>query len=73
MSATPHDALVKVIFSQLTHAAGLLRAMLPPALAARMDFSTLALRPGSFVNRHLWARHTDLLFSVKVAGHEVLI
>jgi predicted transposase YdaD len=70
---TPHDALVKVIFSQLAHAAGLLCAVLPPPMVARMDFSSLVLRPGSFVNRLLRARHTDLLFSVKVAGQEVLI
>lgn len=73
MTPTPHDALVKAIFSQLEHAAGILQAVLPPALAARIDFSTLALCPGSFVDRLLRGCHTDLLFSAKVAGQEVLI
>jgi predicted transposase YdaD len=73
MTPTPHDALVKVIFSQVEHAAGLLRAALPPAIAARIDFSTLALRPGSFVDRQLRGRHTDLLFSATMAGREALI
>jgi predicted transposase YdaD len=73
MTTTPHDALVKVIFSQLEHAAGILRLVLPPPLAARIDFSTLALCPGSVVDRQLRGRHTDLLFSAKLAGQQVLI
>ena len=46
-----HDGLFKATFSQVEHAAGELRAILPPALVARLDFSTLTLCPGSFVDR----------------------
>ncbi|MFT3774167.1 MAG: Rpn family recombination-promoting nuclease/putative transposase [Minicystis sp.] len=69
----PHDALVRAAFSQTAHAAGFLLAVLPRAIAARVDFSTLTLRPGSFVDRALRRRHTDLLFSAKLAGREALV
>jgi predicted transposase/invertase (TIGR01784 family) len=73
MTTTPHDALVRRTFSQIEHAAGLLRVMLPPAIAARLDLATLALCDGSFVDRLLGHGHTDLLFSVNVAGQKALI
>jgi predicted transposase YdaD len=68
MSTTPHDALFKTIFSQPEHAAGELRLALPPSLVAHIDFATLTLRPGSFVDEALRERSTDLLFSVQLAG-----
>jgi predicted transposase YdaD len=73
MTATPHDALFKTTFSRLEHAEQLLRALLPKALVDRMDFSTLRLCPGSFVDEALVDRHTDLLFSVEIAGRRALI
>jgi predicted transposase/invertase (TIGR01784 family) len=68
-----HDALVKTAFSQVEHAEGELRLLLPPELVARIDFSTLALRPGSFVDEALKERHSDLLFSVAISGRSALI
>lgn len=70
---SPHDALVRATFSQIEHAAGMLRATLPPEIAARVDFPTLSVLAGSVVDRGLRSRHTDLLFSVRVAGGEGLI
>ena len=37
----PHDALVKWTFSQREHAAGLLKAALPPEVVAAVDWGTL--------------------------------
>jgi predicted transposase/invertase (TIGR01784 family) len=68
-----HDALVKTAFSQVQHAEGFLRLVLPPALVARIDFSTLALRPGSFVDEALKERHSDLLYSVAISGRSALL
>ncbi len=62
---TPHDALFKATFSQVRHARSLLRSVLPPALAAAVDWSTLRRRPGSFVNEELTEQHTDLLFHAR--------
>jgi predicted transposase YdaD len=73
MSNTPHDALFKATFSQVEHAAAALRAILPPALAARINFGTLALVPGSFIDQRLASSHSDLLFSAKLSGRTVLI
>ncbi len=73
MTTTPHDSLVKRTFSQIEHAAGLLRVALPEAIAARIDLSTLALCSGSFVDPVLGSRRSDLLFSVNLAEQKVLI
>ena len=63
MISNPHDALFKAILGQPEHARGTLRAVVPPSLAEALDWSTLALRPGSFVDAALRYQHTDLLFS----------
>jgi predicted transposase/invertase (TIGR01784 family) len=70
---TPHDSLVRAILSRPEHAAGYLRHLLRPALAARFDWSTLRLVSGSYVDQALRGRHSDLLFSVKCDGADVLI
>jgi hypothetical protein len=64
----PHDALFKGVFSDLQHARPLLQAALPAGLSKAIDWSTLELRPGSFVDGALRARHSDLLFSARVRG-----
>lgn len=63
MVPNPHDTLFKVVFSQLEHARGLLQTVVPPALAALVDWSTLALEPNSFVDAALRWQYTDLLYS----------
>lgn len=68
VTATPHDALFKAAFSQVEHVADELRHVLPAALVARMDLGSLALQPGSFVDDELRAHHTDLLFTLQLAG-----
>jgi hypothetical protein len=62
---TPHDALVKAVFSDPEHAAGELRHVIDPAFGARVDWSTLRLVPGSYVDDNLRDRHTDLLFAAR--------
>ncbi|HEX2688290.1 MAG TPA: Rpn family recombination-promoting nuclease/putative transposase [Kofleriaceae bacterium] len=63
MLLTPHDALFKAVFGQPEHARGTLRAVVPSALAEALDWATLTLRPGSFVDAALTHQHTDLLYS----------
>jgi len=69
----PHDALFKTTFSSPEHAAGELRQVLPKALVDKLDFSSLQLVPGSFVDKALRGRHTDLLYSIKMGRRRVLI
>ncbi|WP_437854337.1 Rpn family recombination-promoting nuclease/putative transposase [Sorangium sp. So ce363] len=66
MTPTPHDALFKSTFGQPEHAAAALRQALPAALAARIDFASLALQPGSFIDDALAASHSDLLFTARL-------
>jgi predicted transposase YdaD len=73
MQPNAHDALFKATFSRIEHAASALRGILPPALAARVDFRTLALCPGSFVDEALKERWSDLLFSASLEGRPVLL
>ncbi len=68
MSTQPHDAVFRAVFSQPEHAAGELQAVLPAALSARIDWSTLRREPGSYIDEELRGRHTDLLFSVVARG-----
>lgn len=73
IAPTPHDALFKSVLSNPDHAAVLLRAVLPPAIVRHVDWSSLTLTPGSFVDEKLAQRHTDLLFRVNVAGIDALV
>jgi putative YhgA-like transposase len=63
MISTPHDLLFKAVLGRPEHARGALRAVVPPMLAQELDWSTLTLRPGSFVDSALAHRHTDLLYT----------
>lgn len=73
MTTHPHDALFKRTFGQVEHARGLLQSMLPPELSAAADWSTLSPCDGSFVDADLGARHSDLLYAVKLGGREALL
>ena len=61
--STPHDALFKGVLGQPEHARGTLRAVVPAVLGEALDWSTLTLCPGSFVDVALAQQHTDLLYS----------
>ncbi len=74
MIPDPHDAFVKVVFGKPEHAQGMLRAVVPAAVAEGLDWSTLALRPGSFVDLALKEQHTDLLYTATWRdGGELLV
>ena len=68
-----HDALVRYIFGEPEQMAELLRACLPPAMAAAIDWSTLRRVEGSFVDEALQNRRTDMLFEVRMGEATVLL
>ena len=72
MSQNPHDALVRAVLGQPEHARGVLRAIVPPAVASAVDWSRLTLQPGSFVDVGQVSRHTDLLYAVRWRAGGVL-
>lgn len=60
-----HDSFFRVIFGGYpSAAAGALRAILPPRLAAALDFDRLEAMSGEFVTAALRQRRVDLLFRV---------
>jgi predicted transposase/invertase (TIGR01784 family) len=70
----PHDALFKLVLGQPEHARGMLRAVVPAVLGEALDWETLTLRPGSFVDAALGQQHTDLLYTATWRdGGEVLV
>lgn len=70
MTARPHDALFKETFSDVANARGELTSVLPADVSALVDWDTLRLEPGSFVDQALRETMTDLLFSVRIGGRE---
>lgn len=71
--SSPHDALFKYIFSQPEHAGSELRAVLPAALSARLDWSSLEPQPASFVDERLNARQADLLFTIRCEDRQAYL
>jgi predicted transposase YdaD len=65
---TPHDALFKASFKNPQHAAAVFRQVLPTGLAETLEWDTTRREAGSFIDLNLAFRHTDLLFSVQLAG-----
>ena len=73
MAQSPHDAIFKAVFSELDNATGVLRRMLPPFVEGTVDWASLQVEPGSFVDRRLGHRHSDLLFSVQAGPSRLLL
>jgi len=70
---SPHDALVKEGFSVPEHAAAELKAVLPAALAESIEWATLRIESGSFVDKALEQSHSDLLYSVRLQNEQALL
>ena len=69
MTQRPHDALFKLAFDQPDQLADLCRGLLAPELAAAIAWDTAPRTPGSFIDPALADFHSDLLFTVNLAGH----
>ncbi|MCU0867896.1 MAG: Rpn family recombination-promoting nuclease/putative transposase [Planctomycetes bacterium] len=73
MSRSPHDELFRYAFQQVEHAAGLFRSLLPPAVVAAIDWSTLRLQAGSYVDKRLRREQSDLLYSTRIGPRPALL
>lgn len=71
--ARRHDELFKHTFGDPEHAANALQGILPALVVATIDWSSLEVLPGSFVDEALRERHTDLLYRVRIQGRKALI
>lgn len=70
----PHDSLFRFAWSDLATARSHFENILPPTLIARLDWGTLKLGSGSFVDEAFKDFHSDLLFEVYTQdGNPVLL
>jgi len=67
---SPHNALFLSVFSRKEEAIDELRAILPPAIVERIDWDTLTLVDGSFIDPRLSHRQSDLLYTVRLHSAE---
>jgi len=63
--AHPHNNLVQVVMSDLAEARSFLQSYLPQELSQGLNWSTLKLREGSFIDEDLRGSETDLLYEVE--------
>ena len=68
-----HDALFKAVFSTTEDARGLLASVLPEKVVVAVDWSTLTLEPGSYIDAALRQSHSDLLYRVQAKGDRPLL
>jgi predicted transposase YdaD len=61
----PHDAMVRAVLSDLAEAASFLQAHLPQAVSQALNWSTLKLLEGSFIDEDLRSSETDFLYEVE--------
>ncbi|NEE04728.1 Rpn family recombination-promoting nuclease/putative transposase [Phytoactinopolyspora halotolerans] len=71
--SSPHDAAFRRILGEPANAASQLRATLPAALADRLDLDRLVPASTSFIDPALRWRHSDLLFTAPLDGHEAFV
>jgi len=73
VSTKPHDALFRGTFSNPDNARGELQHMLPPGLAALIDWSTLKPSPATFIDEAFRESYSDLLFTVQIDGSAAFV
>jgi predicted transposase/invertase (TIGR01784 family) len=70
----PHDRLVRLVFGEdVETARGELMVVLPPAIAAAIDWSTLAIADPALLGPDLSERTADCLYQVKFGEREALL
>jgi predicted transposase YdaD len=65
--------MFRFVFGEPVHAASELRAVLPAALADRLDLTSLHPVNGSFVDEELTNRHADVLMRTRLDGREAFV
>ena len=72
--AQPHDAFFRSIFGDPAHAAAVLQSILPPSVAAHIDWPSLQPVHASMVSKELAQLHGDLLFKARLKdGREAFL
>lgn len=66
----PHNLMVRAVLSDVAEAASFLQQHLPPEVNQALDWATLTLREGSFVDEDLRASEADFLYEVRHGAGE---
>jgi predicted transposase YdaD len=66
----PHDKVFRRTFRRVAHARGVLRQLVGQDIAQQLDWRSLRVEPGTYVEEALRDRMSDLLFSVRFRGSE---
>jgi len=66
----PHDKLFRAAFSNPETAAAFLQAYLDTDLVALVDWGSLHVEPGTFIDAQMKSSAADLLFTAKVHGED---
>jgi predicted transposase/invertase (TIGR01784 family) len=66
----PHDSMVRAVLSDLSEATSFLQRYVPEELSQALDWSTLRLLEGSFVDEDLRRSETDFLYEVEHVGSD---
>ena len=69
----PHDKLFRATFSNPENAAAFLRHHLGGPLPALVDWNSLSLLAGSFIDSKMAGSEADLLFSARIGGSDDLL
>jgi hypothetical protein len=67
----PHDRFFRKAFGKRERAHALLESVLPPEVSRCMDWTSLRLEPGSYLDEQLRERISDLLYTVKADGTDL--
>lgn len=66
----PHDKLFKAVFSNVEEATSFLQLYLPSTVSDLINWSTLRVVEGSFIDEAFRERESDLLYQVMLHGYE---
>ncbi|MBI4878671.1 MAG: Rpn family recombination-promoting nuclease/putative transposase [Planctomycetes bacterium] len=69
----PHDRLLRAVMRRPADARAVLGVLLPAEIRGLSQFESLRRVPGSFVDERLAARFSDVLFSVRARGEDLLV
>lgn len=64
----PHDKLFRAVFSDTAEAASLLQAAVPATIRDQLDWPTLTLLTGTFLDDDLRESESDLLYQIEHSG-----
>ncbi len=69
----PHDKFFKETLTRRENAVSFFREYLPPEIVSRLDWRTLKIAKGSFVDPELRERFSDIVYEIRAKGRLLLI